>query len=419
MKNPFNWFNRPKIQQIIVNQSAPPEDINEQLDEHPIDRIRQQLSDWGESVKLAEYIHLPQRWNLLDLYHNIVIDEHVTALTDTIQYRVTQTPFQIVDKNGNEKEETKKLFEKSWFYDFVCFALEADYWGFSLIQFNELIDGVFSDVDNVNRYHIRPEKSGVSKDKFQTEPDIFYNKKPYEDWTIFLESKIHLGRFNNIAKKFILKREVNQFWAVYNELFTTPYFWVKTDMANKKHRKDLQSWLQNRKHSGYAIVGLEEEIGAISNGGQGYKSYEDFENNANNAMTKAFLGQTMVMEDGSSRSQAEVHERQMYAFIESRRVWLSYVINEQLIPMMNNLGIEISKDDKFMWVPKEFLTVKEYAEIISTLAPHFDFDENEISEKIDFTVTTKETPEMEKAENLDKNIKKTQNRLASIYNQSK
>jgi hypothetical protein len=415
---PFN--NNIQVNKIeVINELEKPgvKSIEEMLNKVPIDRIRETLADWAIAVEEAENPTWPRRENLFNLYKNIELDDHIKALTDTILFQLTQTPYHIVDKTGEIDEEKTKLFQKSWFYDFCKYALESDYWGFSLLQFKSVINGTFSGVENVDRYFIRPENNGVVKDQFQDEPNIFYDKKPYSDWTFFVKGDA-LGRYNIIAKTFILKREVTQFWAVFNELFTTPHFYAKTNFNNAKHRNDLINFFSKRRHSGFSVFDLEDEINAISNGGQGWNSYEVFEKTRNEAMSKAFLGQTMVFEDGSSRSQAEVHERQMDSFIQARRVWLFYMINERLIPQMVNLGCNITLEDSFKWNLSQELTVKDYADIISKLANYFDFDEQEVSEKIGFQITKKEQMPVTSDEAIKKNFKKpTAEYVKQIYNQ--
>jgi len=415
LRNPF----KKETPLINLKSDKAEKEINEDIVKYSIDRIRESLQDWAVAVTDAEgeYIGESHKYhNLLNLYNNIDFDEHITALTDSIFFDVSQTPFNVFNEQNEVDEDKTNLFKKLWFYDFMEYVLQADYWGFSLIQFTGIKDGIFSGVSLVDRYNVRPDGGFVSVDKYQDTKDFDYTESPLNNWTIFVKSRKHLGRFNVVAKSFILKREVKQFWAVFNELFTTPYYTVKTNFANKNHRNNLIEWLQKRKHSGAVVVGMDDEIEALTNGGQGYKSYEDFENMANKNMSKAFLGQTMVFEDGSSRSQGEVHERQKEIFIQARRVYLGFLINEKLIPKMSALGIKIGENDVFKWELSQELTVSDWAEIIAKLAPHFDFDVDEIIEKIGLTLENKEQMETfadpEKKEDLKEKIK-------ALYNQAK
>lgn len=380
-----------------------PKDINKQLDMVSVDRLKQQLAEYGRAVEDAENVDLPLWDNLIDLYYNIDIDEHVLALRETIFNRVSQTPFYIFT-NGEIDEEKTKLFKKTWFNDFIRYALEADSWGFSLIQFMGIEDGIFSGVENVNRYHIKPHKNGVVKYRGLEDPFLFYDKAPYKDWTVFIESPVYLGRYNSIAKRFILKRNVNEFWGVYNELFTTPYFTIKTDINNENHRDNLLGALRGRKHSGFIFTGLEDEINAISNGGSGWDSYDKFEDKQNQGMSKAYLGGTMITDDGSSKSQSEVHERQLELFVQAKRILLMLIINEQVIPKAVKLGANLSKGDEFKFVVEDNISIKDWVGIIQILSNIFDLDKEEIQAKIGLTLEDKKDFDSEKVAEAIKNM---------------
>ena len=404
------------IERVYVPENSnEPKSIDEQLKKEALSRIRETLKNWATAVAEAEYIDKPDRTALFDLYQNIELDEHITALYDSILFSVTQTPFHIIDSTGEPNEEKTKLFKKNWFNEFIKYVLESDYWGYSLIQFKPIENGIFSGVENVDRYHIKPEKNGVCKYRYSDDIDFYYDKQPYDKWTIFVKGDKKLGRYNHIAKTFILKREVTQFWAVFNELFTTPHYYVKTDFNNKKHRNDLINFFEKRRHSGFSVFGLEDEINILSNNGQGWLSYKEFENTRNQQISKAFLGQTMVFDDGSSRSQAEVHERQKDIFIQGKRVWISGIINEKLIPKMAQLGIKISVDDEFAWDLTQEMTSKDYADTIQKVGSYFDFDDTEITEKIGLTVSKKE--QLSSQSDKFSNFKKIADQIKQIYNQ--
>jgi len=369
----------------VVN-AAESKSIDKELLKEPLERIRETLKNWAEAVQSAEQSD-PDRTDLFNLYANIEFDEHITALTDSILFDITQTPFHIVDDNNEIDPEVTKLFNGRWFYDFIDYYLQADYWGFSLIQFIPGEEGGFKATENVDRWHISPELEGVKEKPNDESVKFSWMKPPYDKYTMFVTSKKHLGRYNNVAKSFIMKREVTQFWAVFNDLFTTPYFIVKTNFNNKNHRNDLINLMTKRRHSGFGVIGEEDEISQLlTYTGTGWNSYKSFLEYANQQMSKAFLGQTMVFEDGSSRSQAEVHERQKDIFVNSRRVLIEYAINEELIPKMIELGYGLNENHKFRWDFSEELSPKDWSEIIRNIGSMFSLDEAEIGEKLGLTL---------------------------------
>jgi hypothetical protein len=380
-------FSRNKPLEILVNKEEQKTGINKKLEKEVAERTRSGLKQWGEAVELAEnplFEDGIRYQELFKIYNNIEIDPHVLALRETIFNGVSQTPFTI--ENAPENND---IFSRSWFPQFIKYVLDAQNWSYGLINF--IIENDELQVENVNRWNLRPDQKGISDNMYTEKASAFFDRPPLSNHTIFI-CEDNLGTYNNIAKSFIQKREVLQFWGVYNELFTTPYFIVNTDINDDTRRTNLLNWLKARRHSGFAVTGLDDKVTAITNSGQGYLSYKEFIQNRNDEMTKAFLGSTMVLEDGSSRSQAEVHERNTNAFIQAKRIEIEFLINERLIPILSRYGL-IPSSAVFKWNLSQTFTPKDWSEILSKLAGYFTFDEKEISEKIGLKLTTKKAPD--------------------------
>lgn len=387
----FDIFKRsPEPIQEVISESKDEGKIH--LTDDYLARIRASIKGWGESVNDAENLYLSDSLRyrtLLGIFRNIELDPHVQAIREIIFNWITQSEFNIVNENGEVDDDRTKLFKMPWFFDFVRYAIDGDLYPFNLMQITSIENGV-PKITDVNRFNVRPNQMYVSKSLWQDIRDYDLSKDPYRGWTMLIKSRNHLGKYNSIAKSFILKREVMQFWGVYNELFTTPYFIVKTNFNNDEHRANLIEWLQNRKHSGFAVVGNDDEIQATTNSGSGYDSYERFIDMCNKEISKALLGSTMVLEDGSSRSQAEVHESNTQKVIEGWKNWIAGIVYEVLIPTLSNLGIDIPTGYRLEWVKSDKMNVESWAKVISQLAPHFDIDMEDAQAKVNLNLGEKQ-----------------------------
>ena len=107
-------------------------------------------------------------------------------------------------------------------------------------------------------------------------------------------------------------------------------------------------------------------------------------------MSKAILGSTMVLDDGSSRSQSEVHMKNTQSFINSRAKWAKNVINDELIPRMIKLGFPLSEGDRFMWKEESKLNQLEWAEVIDKLNNHYDVPVDVIKDTFGIEVEEKQ-----------------------------
>jgi hypothetical protein len=355
-------------------------------------RISEQLKDFANGIESWESRYLDDsiRYRpLIKLYNNIELDDTIQTLTDTIYFRITETPFKMLDKNGNENEKAKEQIDNEQFYKLIKYILKCEYYGFGVIQVTD------SDVLDIDRLYLRPTAHGVSFDMYSDKIDEKIDERKDAFWQ---DSLTNFGLFSRISKLYILKREAMQQWAVFNELFTTPYFTVQTDMNDKEHRNNIISWLTNRKHSGYAVFGKDDVVNALSNGGAGWNSYEAFITYLTDSMTKVLLGCTMVTSDGSSRSQSEVHERQLEVFIKAKMRFIAAVINEKYIPIIGLEGV------KFEWDLSENLKLIELADVISKMA-NYTFDTDKLSERFGIEIEKNENNTGDKIKPIGKDTK--------------
>ena len=303
--------------------------------------------------------------------------------------------FSIKDKNNNNNEELVKLFKTNWFLDWLSVTTESIFWGFSGIQYGPIKNDKFSFIKSIPRFNIRPEQKGIASDPNRDKADIFFDDEPYSTWSTFIYPRMfgdqyQLGKFNKIAKWFILKREVTQFWAIYNELFGQPHRVTKTSTKDKIRRENAINAMQVMTTASWSVIDLEDEIEFISpSNGSGVSTFKDFLDVADKQMSKALIGSTMVVDEGSSRSQSETHLTNTNAFIVGYSKQIQNIINDELIPKMQKLGIKITSDDKFHYEQIEKLSKTQWAEIIQKLSLNFDVKPDTVSELIGIEVEEK------------------------------
>ncbi|MEK0371176.1 MAG: hypothetical protein QQN55_08500, partial [Nitrosopumilus sp.] len=98
---------------------------------------------------------------------------------------------------------------------------------------------------------------------------------------------------------------------------------------------------------------------------------------------------TMVVDEGSSRSQSETHLTNTNAFIVGYSKMIQNLINDDLIPKMQKLGFKITSDDKFQYEQIEKLSKPQWSEIIQKLSLNFDIKPDVVSEFIGIEVEEK------------------------------
>lgn len=397
-----------KLKELVNQVSEAPEDgdVIHKLNLETSNVVRTSIKNWQTAYECAIDASEPDREELLELFEQIEIDTHISALIETIYSNIMAGGFVVKNPDGTPDLDTTDLFKRPWFSKWVAFALDSIYWGFTGIQFTGVEDGTWSDCEIIPRTHIMPEEAGIRYNSNSREPDAYFTDPGIDKWTCFLYPNLpgdqyKLGKFNKIAKSFILKREVTQFWAIFNELFGVPYRVMKTDLSNKPRMDNAISAMDAMTSAAYAIMHTEDDItfhnGAAASNTQTFK---DFLDTANKEISKALIGSTMVLEDGSSRSQGEVHERNTLAFTRSYGKIVEQMINFILIPKMVEQGFAISLDNRFEFDNETKLDEAAIAGIAVQLKQAgFDIDEEYIEDRTGIPVERAAAPSFGGVEN--------------------
>ena len=124
-------------------------------------------------------------------------------------------------------------------------------------------------------------------------------------------------------------------------------------------------------------------------GGDSFQVYKAQIDALDNEISKAIVGGTMVTDNGSSRSQSEVHERNLdekLAQADSRLV--EFTVNDQLFPILEYWGYGISpKTDYFEFDRGSELTLKEHWDIVNAALQHYEIDQEWVGKTFDIPIT--------------------------------
>ncbi len=378
----------------------PSADVFKRLKLETSNVVRSSLKQWQTSYEEAIDVDRPDRTSLLEIYEQMEIDPHISALIETLYSNIMANGFVVNDSEGTMDAEATQLFEKPWFSQFVAIALDSIMWGFSGVQFTGINDGVYAGSKSIRRYHIIPELAGIRYNQNQDTIDIEFDDRSIFRWTAFLYPQLpadqyKLGKFNKIAKSFILIREVTQFWAIFNELFGIPFRVMKTNIQDSTRMDNAITAMQSMTSAAYSIIHEDDDIefhnGVAASNTSTFKDFLDF---AYKLTSKALVGSTMVLEDGSSRSQGEVHERNTNAFTVSYGKLIEQFVNHLIIPKMIEIGMDITADHRFKFDDTIEIGTKELVDIVAVLTKAgYKVDADYIMEKTGIPLEQIETQE--------------------------
>lgn len=335
---------------------------------------KKDIGGWRKAWQFASSSTLPKRSELYDIYQDSLIDNHLSGAISNRTLKLLKRKFVIVDADSGEVDKDKtKLFRRKWFKDFLKFSHSHIYWGHSLIQFGDIIDGEFKSVVLVNRYHVKPERGFIVRHQFD-DFGVSFRDEPLSDFVLEVGSQFDLGLLLKAAPQAIAKKNMFGFWEEFGEIFGMPIRIATSPTKDKGERSTIENMLDKM---GVASWGLFPEGTTIeikeSQQRDAFEVYDERISRANSEMSKLILGQTMSMDDGSSQSQATVHQEVAKDVTDADAEDTWFLINDELIPFMIKHGYDL-EGSEFRWDDTTELSFEEQLEVDIFLTANFEID---------------------------------------------
>lgn len=367
------------------------------------DKSRAEIRKWRNALKMAEDPTNPRNYVLQDLYENLKADGHFIAQSELRKAATTSRKFSVKNiKTGEVDEGKTKMLQKKWFYNFMEKGLECVTKGYTIL---ELVNSASMDWRLVPRRNVCGRLQRVylevGGDKYI---DI---STGFENNIVRFGEPEDLGIMADICGGLIWKRNAQQSWAEFSERYGMPLISATTNKTDDANVAKVQKMLQALGEAATAVLpeGTSLNIQPFT-GGDSFQVYKAQIDALDNEISKAIVGGTMVTDNGSSRSQSEVHERNLdekLAQADSRLV--EFVVNDQLFPILDYWGYGISpKTDYFEFDRGSELTLKEHWDIVNAALQHYEIDQEWVSKTFDIPITgVKENPFQ--TDNLSKNFR--------------
>lgn len=342
------------------------------------DRNRAEIQKWRQAIELATNPDDPKSYALQDLYDNLQSDGHFLSQINLRKSATLCSDFSIMDKKtGDIKTEQTELFNSEWFYNFVNDSLDSIHKGYTLL---ELTDPRTMKFTLVPRRNVIPTQNKVLFEANGTD-GINYSVG-YEYSLIHAGKPTDLGLMADLCGQLIWKRNAQQAWAEFSEKYGQPLITATTNKTSESDINRIYSMLMELGEAARAVLpeGTTLDVKPFS-GSDSYQVFDKQIERINSEISKPVTGGTMVSDNGSSRSQSEVHERNLDEKISAQdRRMIEFIVNGQLIPTMQKWGWAINAEtDKYMYDPSFELTLKEHWEIVDSALNRFDVPDEWVS----------------------------------------
>jgi hypothetical protein len=286
------------------------------------------ITDWKNAVALATDPENPEFLFLAELYENLKLDSHLVSVIESRIHRVLRSKFVFVNDAGDEVPEVRALFERPWFEEFVTQVLWSKFDGVKVLEIfhvNENLE-LFT-AEAIPMAHINPKKGLILKEPGD-ETGWDYRSGVLADYYLQVGKSTDLGMLSKLATLVLAKKLAMGSWLDYIEKYGIPSKSITTDNYTPGRSEELlQMGLDMVSNHVAVLQGTEKiEFGFLPTT-DAHKVFDEMISRLNSEISKLILGQTMTTENGSSRSQAEVHEKVANDRHESDKLFVQYIIN--------------------------------------------------------------------------------------------
>lgn len=339
-----------------------------------LQRVRADAQKFQIALQAAESPLYPNRYLLYQVYQQIVLDGQVEAGMLQRKSKVLAQKFNILNAAGEIDTKKTKILNNKWFYDFMSLGLDSIFWGYSLIQFSDVVNDKFESATLVPRIYVIPERGIVRNNTATVTEGVHYHEKPYSNWCLGIGDTKNLGILMKLAPYVIWKKNAMFAWSEFAEIFGSPIRLGKTDVRDDVTRKNMENTLKNMSVATWAVMDLNDEIDlAQASNTDAYQVFNELVERCNTEISKIILGQTGTTDEKAYSGSSKVHEDVSKIISKQDILNAQFWINDQLLPMMVNLGFDLS-GCSFEFDLSESVSLVDKAKIDASFMPYFKFN---------------------------------------------
>ena len=346
------------------------------------DRTSKDINKWKQALKAAEDPDYPDRSKLMNLYHDIMLDGHLTAITEKRILNILNTPLTFQVK-GKENDLVTKLIGTEAFENLLRYIVESRLYGFSLCWVDITQPGVTKpNIKLIDRRHVEPSRHIYKyKDSDSLNAGIDYNLPPLSNYVLTAGREDDLGLLLKCAPYVIYKRGDIGDWATFCEIFGMPLKVGKFPSHDTNARKELNDAMDQAGAANSITMPDTCSIDFVENkttqSGKGV--HETFADWNNNEMSKIILANTMTVDAQGGNYKGEVHQDSEDSIFEADRRFVLRILNTKGYELLGLHGYNPG-DGLFSYIDEdstpigERITVDEKVNNIVEVDPEYYYD---------------------------------------------
>jgi len=329
-----------------------------------LQRIRQDAETRRAAIHEAEMSHFPFRVKMQQMYLNTKENAHIKACIERRKDLTILRKWEFRNAAGEIDQKVTDIFcdtingktqLKTWFQSYLSYCLDAIFFGYTLINLNDIVDNTFPKIEVVKRWNVSPDRYELTQFPYMMYGINFKEDENYKDWLVYVStpndtgiSPCGYGLFYELSPYEIFLRNLLGFNGDFIELFAQPFRVGKTNKTDETERAAFENSVRDVGSSGYAILdefGESIEFLESSLGSTGYQGYDNFEKRLEDKVSQLILGHADAMKSIPGKLGNSGEESPAQQALEDKAtkdaVFILPLVNNELFNRMRNLGFNI------------------------------------------------------------------------------
>ena len=331
------------------------------------------MTAFRQAVMTAKNENLPNRLPLLRIYEQFQSD---TVLKTLVQKRKGN----VINKKrrlhiNNKNDVGANWLNSIWFRQFLSIAMDSIFYGYSAPYFGDIINGQFEWCKGDLLHYVSPEYNTLSSSPYLNLPGTesawdLNNPEIRDSILLICDQTYNLGLYENAIAMVIYKWIGLGAMGSSTQEASTSYKIYKADKRADDDTTELRQTIYEMYKTGQLIMPKDDELDILSNPdiADAALLFQNCIEYCDKVLSQLILGNSMTTNDGSSRSQAEVHKDVEEEITNLDLDYIESIVNFQLIPFMRRNGFNIPDSIEFKFDRSDELSLEKQFEIEKSLA---------------------------------------------------
>ena len=326
-----------KVPQTALKPSEEKRRASYSLKERPRASVSYEIKDIYQAITQAINPILSDRSRLLLIYDYILNDGHLTSQMEQAKMTVLSEPFGLY-QNGKIQTDTTKILQSAWFENIIIGALEAEFFGYSLLD--AFPTGKVLDVKPIARLNVAPDDKLLLLDGMRVGNTIPYGGLENKLFLMQFGKNKDLGTLLKCSFNVIYKFYARSDWSRASEKFGMPILHIKANTNNDTELDHIEQKAANFGTDGYIVTQAGDEAFIVERKSSDmHKIYLENISYCDEQNSKVINGQTGTSDEKAFAGSAQVHERMQNTFTVARLRRIKYEMNDKVIPYLVNFNI--------------------------------------------------------------------------------